>query len=183
MATERLRKFGQYDKRTVGNINNWQIRTLNHGALCTEDIDNFTIVQLGHDENGERTASYLKDVENKGYLIASPERRYLGEQIDEFFNGEGERARIIYLIEGLRFESSAFELDGVEEIERGLYAHFNPETKKFSIHDGDNEDFAKAKDKFLVVNSEEDLEYTLGQYQVRFEVIKGHEVETEGDTP
>lgn len=167
MATDRIKNFDKYEKRTTGNINSWKVRTLPHGAKCTEDIDNFVIVELGFNEEGQRTASYLTDVTKKGYLIASPERRYMGENIDEFYNGEGEMARIIFLDEGVRFQTSAY----TGEPEAGKFAHFDPTTKKFLIHDGTHEDFDRAVDKFLVVEYEDDNEYTLGSPLVKLEVM------------
>lgn len=169
MATEKLRKFNEYEKHATGNLNSWKIRTLNHGATVTENIDNFTIVELGFGEDGERTASQLTDVANKGYLIATPERRYMNESIDEFFNGEGEMARIIYLDEGVRFQTSAFTPDG--DVTAGQNAHFDPATKKFLLHDGTHADYATAEDKFVVVDGEDDLEYTLGAPLVKLEVL------------
>lgn len=161
MATEKMRK--QYEPHVVGSLNSWKVRTLAHGAKCAEDIDNFTIAELGFDEEGQRIAKQLSDANNKGYLIASPERRYMGEAIDEFFNGEGDYARIVYLDEGLRFETSAFEGD----LKVGQEVAFDPASKKFvAVGEGG------ARDKFLVVNTEEDLDYTLGAPLVRLEVIK-----------
>jgi len=167
MATELLKSLNEYDKHTVGSLNSWKVRTLAHGAKAAEDIDNFVIGELGFDAEGNRTVSYLSDVTKKGYLVATPERRYMDEPIDSFFNAKGEYARIVYLDEGLRFETSAF----TGEPANGKFAHFDPATKKFVIHDGTHEDYANAVDKFLVVSSEEDMEYTLGQPQVRLEVL------------
>lgn len=168
MATEFERAFNQYNKRTCGNINSWKIRTLNHGAKVTEDIDNFHIVELGFDAEGQRTASHLTDVTKKGYLIATPERRYMDEPMDSFFNAKDDLARIIYLDEGVRFETSAFNNDNVEN---GNLAHYDPATKSFIIHDGTNEDFTEATDKFLVVGSEDDVDYRFDVPVVRLEVL------------
>lgn len=167
MTTELGRALNDYQKRTVGSLNSWKIRTLPHGAKCTEDIDNFHLVELGFNEEGVRTASYLTDVTKKGYLIASPERRYMDEPMDAFFNGEGEYARIVFLDEGVRFETSAF----TGEAKYGKVAHYDPTSKKFILHDGEHEEYANAVDKFLVVNSEDDLSYTQGHPTVRLEVL------------
>lgn len=167
MTTELQKAFNNYTPHTVGNINSWKIRTLNHGAKVTEDIDNFLLVELGFDAEGQRTASPLSAVNKKGYLIASPERRYMDEKMDQFFNGEGELARVIYLDEGLRFETSAF----TGEVGNGKSAHFDPETKKFLVHDGSHEDFANATDKFVVVGDEDDVDYRFEVPVVRLEVL------------
>ncbi|WP_368900847.1 hypothetical protein [Oceanobacillus oncorhynchi] len=168
MATEYLRSLTKQKKRTVGNLNSLKIETVAHGAIAEEDVDNFTAVELGFNEEGERTFKSLTDVTKPTYLVAAPETRYAGESIGEFFNGEGERARIvIFKPQYTRFETSAF--DGTPE--NGKFAHFDPETKKFKIHDGSDEDFVKAYVKLEVVSSEEDLSYTLGQPMVRLEVL------------
>ncbi len=182
MATEKLNQYNQYTPHAVGNLNSWKVRTLNHGAKLTEDVDNFTLVELGFDAEGQRTASQLAAVSNKGYLIAAPERRYMNEKIDEFFNGQGELSRIVYLDEGLRFETSAFELntDGttnggstISSVQAGQVAHFNPATKKFMISDSASPatDYGNATDQFVVVGNEDDMEYTLGQSMVQLEVL------------
>lgn len=173
MATQAFHAYKNKDVRTVGNVTSSHayVQDIPNGAVLLEDVDNFTLVELSFDANGERAASSLTDVAKKGYLIASPERRYLGELISEFYNGEGERGRIIILTEGLRFESSAFELSVVTEVEKGQFAHFDPATKKFLIHDGTHADYANAVNKLLVVSNEEDITYTLGFPMVRFEVI------------
>ena len=174
MATRQLKVLTEKGNHTVGNLNSLKIRTLAHGAIVEgADIDNFTLVELGFNADGERTCKQLSDVTKKSYLIATPEARYMGEELVDFYNAVGEYARIVYLDEGLRFETSAFELNtGITEIRNGLVAHFNPTTKKFLIHDGTHVDYANAKAKFLVVSNEEDLEYTNGKELVRFEVLE-----------
>lgn len=170
MATDKMNQ--NYVKHTVGNLNSWKIRTLAHGAKVTEDIDNFKIVELGFDAEGQRTASPLSAVADKGYLIASPERRYMDENLDEFYNGEGDFARIVYLDEGLRFETSAFTLDAaVTEVANGNVAHFDPATDKFIVHAGAHLDYAGAADKFLVVGSEDDVDYRFDVPVIRLEVL------------
>lgn len=91
----------------------------------------------------------------------------MDENLDEFYNGEGEMARIIYLDEGLRFETSAFSGEAVN----GKSAHFDPATKKFIVHDGDHEDYAQAIDKFLVVGSEDDVDYRFDVPVIRLEKL------------
>lgn len=168
MATELEKALNQYKKRTTGAVNSWKVRTLSHGAKVIEEMDNFILGELGFDENGERTVKPLSDVANKGYLVATVERRYMGEPIDAFYNAVGDRARVIYLDEGLRFETSAFE---GTDVANGRFAHFNPATKKFILHDGSHADYAGAVDKFVVVNHEDDLEYTQESAQIRLEVL------------
>ena len=57
----------------VGSLNNWGKTVLNQGAVAKEKMDNFTLVTLGFNANGEREASLLTDNTKKGYLVASPE--------------------------------------------------------------------------------------------------------------
>lgn len=170
MATRQLSVLTQKGNHEVGNLNSLKVKTLAHGAIVSgADIDNFTLVELGFNENGERICKQLSDVKNKSYLIASPEIRNMGEEMVDFYNAVGERARIVILEEGYtRFDTSAF----TGEPANGKVAHFDPTTKKFIIHDGTHEDYANAKAKFLVVSNEDDLDYTLGKATVRLEVIE-----------
>lgn len=175
MASRILDALKQQGNHEVGNINSWKIRVVPNGAVVVDaPIDNFTLVELGFGENGERTCKQLSAVGNKGYLIASVERRYVpGEQMVDCYNAVGERVRIIVLDEGLRFDTSAFSLNtDVTEIKNGQVAHFDPATKKFIISDptATHADYATARDKFFVVSNEDDLEYTNGKPLVRLEV-------------
>ncbi len=184
MATVQGRAFEQENNHEVGNLNSLKVKTVAHGAICTEDIDNFTAVELGFNAEGERTASSLTAVGNKTYLIAAPETRYMNEAPVDFFNGVDERARIVVFEEAYtRFDTSAFELndDGtanggtaISSIQNGQVAHFNPATKKFMISDAASPatDYTNASAKFRVVSNEEDLDYTLGKATVRLEVIE-----------
>ena len=176
MATRQTALLKQRGTHHVGNLNSLKVRTLPHGAKVVDaDIDNFTLVELDFEaETGERVCRQLSDVTKKGYLIATPENRMMGEELVDFYNAVGEYARIVFLDEGLRFETSAFTLNtDVTEIKNGYVAHFDPATKTFIISNpaSPHADYANAKDKFLVVNSEEDLEYTNGKPLVRLEVM------------
>ncbi|MFS0657365.1 hypothetical protein AB1L07_01905 [Niallia alba] len=177
MASRILKALTEVGTHTVGNLNSMKIKTLAHGALVEgADIDNFTLVELGFNADGERTAKQLSAIDKKAYLIATPEVRYLGEAMVDFYNGLGERARIVIFEPGYtRFETSAFTLNtGVSAVAKGQVAHFDPATKKFIISEvgSAHEDYAGSSAKFLVVNSEDDMEYTLGAATVRLEVIE-----------
>ncbi|BDR74184.1 hypothetical protein K144316041_p20230 (plasmid) [Clostridium tetani] len=176
MATEFLKSYRRKYNHEVGNLCSWKIRVLPYGALVVDKpIDNFTLVELGFDENGERICKQLSDVKRKGYLIASPERRYLeSESMTSFFNDVEERVRIVFLDEGIRFDTSAFELnEGVKELKNGLVAHFDPTKKKFIISNGTSAhaDYTTARDKFWVVSDEDNMEYLCGKETVRLEVM------------
>lgn len=177
MASRILKALQEVGNHAVGNLNSLKVKTVAHGALVEgADIDNFTLVELGFNADGERTCKQLSAIDKKAYLIASPETRYLGEAMGDFYNAVGERARIVILESGYtRFETSAFSLNsGVTEVQRGQVAHFDPATKKFIISaaGSPHADYAGSSAKFLVVNSEEDMEYTFGVPMVRLEVIE-----------
>lgn len=146
----------------VGNLNSIKVRTIANGAKFTEDVDNFTLCELSFDADGQRTASQLSAVANKGYLVAAVERMYLGEHISHFYNAADEFGRIVILDEGVRFDTSAFT--GTPQA--GQDAHFDPTTKKFLVHDGSHLDFAGAANKFKVV----DFGSHFGKATVRLEV-------------
>lgn len=177
MATIFMDAIKNHGTHTVGNVNSHTIETLANGAVCTENIDNFTIVETGFDaETGERTCSKLKNKATRGMLIASPEERHFEfEQMCDFYNALGERARLIYLTEGKRFQSSAFSLDSTASgtLKNGLKAHWDVTTSKFLIHDGTHLDYAAAANKFMVVGQEDDEEYTIDGFDlVQLEVIQ-----------
>lgn len=170
MATRQLKVLTTRGNHEVGNLNSLKVKTLAHGAIVEGgDIDQFLQVELGFNAEGERTCKVLSDVTKKSYLIASPEVRNMGEELVDFFNAEGEHARIVVQEEGYtRFDTSAFTGTPAN----GKVAHFDPATKKYIIHDGSHADYATAKAKFLVVSNEDNLEYTCGKELVRLEVIE-----------
>lgn len=174
MTTRMFEALKQKGNHHVGNLNSWKIRTVSNGAIVEgASIDNFTLVELGFNAEGERTCKQLSAVGNKSYLIAAVERRYLGEEMADFYNGVGERVRIVHLDEGIRFDTSAFEKNtGVASIQNGQVAHFDPTKKVYIISAAatPHVDYEKANKKFLVVNSENELVYTNGKAQVRLEV-------------
>lgn len=177
MSTRQLKTMLEKGTHEVGNLSSIKIKTLAHGALVVDaDIDNFTWVELGFNADGERTVKQLSDKANKGYLIASPEVRNMGEELVDFFNAVGERARIVIPEQDYtRFDASAYTLDtGVTEIKEGQVAHFDVATKKFIISNpaAAHTDYAGSYNQFLVVNSEDDLEYVAGKATVRLEVSK-----------
>lgn len=174
MGTRQLKTLTQKGNHEVGNLNSLKVRTIANGAMVEgAAIDNFLAVELGFNADGERTCKALSDVTKKTYLLAAVERRYMGEEMVDFYNEVGERVRIVIPDMGVRFESSAFALNtGVTEVKNGQVAHFDPATKEYIISDASapHADYANADMKLLVVNNEEDLVYTLGKPMVRFEI-------------
>lgn len=174
MASQGIKALENVGLHHVGNINSWKIEVLQYGALVDDaTIDNFTSVEIGFNADGERICKQLTDVTKAGFLIASVERRLPDEQLSYFYNEQGERARLVYYKQGLHFESSAFSKNtGVTEIKKGFVAHFDPTTKTYIISDPASAhlDYATAHDKFTVIATEDDIEYTAGKPVVRFEV-------------
>lgn len=174
MTTRQLKVLTERGNHEIGNLSSIKIRTLNQGALVVDaPIDNFTVVELGFDAEGDRTCKQLTDVTKKSYLIAAPENRMMNEELVDFYNDIGERARIVFFEEGLRFDTSAFEKNtGVTTIKNGQVAHWDVAKKKFLIQEAASPvaAYATANKKFLVVLSEDDLEYTAGKTLVRLEV-------------
>ena len=177
MSTRQLKAMQERGNHEVGNLSNIKIKTLAHGAMVTGgDIDNFTIGELGFGEDGERTVKQLSAIDKKQYLVASPEARYLGEDLVDFYNAEGERARIVILEEGYtRFDTSAYAKNtDATEIKNGQVAHFDPASKKFIISapGSAHADYEGSSAQFVVVGAEDDLEYVAGKPVVRLEVTK-----------
>jgi hypothetical protein len=177
MATRQQSILTQKGTHAVGNLNSLKIKTVAHGAtVINADIDNFTLGELGFDVDGKRTVKQLAAKANKAYLVASPEARYMGEDLVDFYNAVGERARIVILEPAYtRFDTSAFALNsGVTAVAKGLVAHFDVTTKKFilSAAGSAHVDYAGSSAQFVVVSSEDDMEYSLGAATVRLEVTK-----------
>lgn len=177
MATRLIKSLVEKGTHNVGNLCNLKIKTVNGGAIVTDaDIDNFTLVELGFNADGERTCKQLADKANKAYLIASPEFRPMGEELVDFYNAVGDRARIVVLEPNYtRFDTSAYSLNtGVTEITAGQVAHFDIATKKFIISAAGtpHADYEGSSAQFVVVSNEDDLEYVAGKATVRLEVTK-----------
>lgn len=172
----------------VGSLNNWGKTVLNQGAVAKEKMDNFTLVTLGFNANGEREASLLTNNTTKGYLVASPEeymREY--ESISSFFNGQGERVRIVTLEPGVRFECSNVDFDqktgnaptSTHPLKNGQHAHYDHASKKFIISNhasavpssntSMNAGYQNAANKVVLVDK--DCVSIDGQTVYRFEVI------------
>ncbi|MGG2091249.1 hypothetical protein AB1283_00600 [Bacillus sp. S13(2024)] len=177
MATRQSALLAQKGNHAVGNLNSIKVKTLAHGALVTgADIDNFTLVEVGFDANGERTCKQLSAKDKKAYLIATPEARYMGEDLVDFYNAVGERARLVIPEPGhTRFDTSAFTLNtGVSAVANGLVAHFDVTTKKYILSSAatPHTDYAGSSAQFVVVSNEDDMNYSLGLPTVRLEVSK-----------
>ena len=178
MATAILKSRTEDGKHAVGSINSIQVKTLANGARITgAEVDNWTLVELaGFNEDGERLCKAVTAADKMAYLVATPEQRFLGEDIAHFFNDVDEFARLVLFEAGYtRFEASNYSLgSGVTEVECGQVAHFDPATKKFIILASDTEDtdYVAAKYKFEVVADLNDTAGNFLQPTVRFMCIE-----------
>ena len=179
MATTAMRALGKVDLHTVGNLVSTRkhIQDLANGALFVEDVDNYHLVEIEFNgDSGEPEAKYLTDVtKDKSFIFLAAGMdgfRFLPEPLGTFFSGKGDKERVVYLTQGLIFDTSAFALDGtLTEIKTGNFGHYDTTKKKFLIHDGTHADYAKATVKFVVRRNEADTAYTLGQPTVRLIVL------------
>ena len=122
----------------VGNLNNWNKKVLNQGAIALSDMDNFTLVIPSFNAAGERVVDHTGGIGVKGWLVATPEDYMKGyETISSFFNATGERVRIVKMNPGLRFECSNIQLENpdtnLHPIRNGSVAYYNARDKKFVI--------------------------------------------------
>jgi len=184
MSSEMLKAYKAVPTHAVGNLNNWKVKVVPYGAVVTTaDVDNFTLVQYdGFNADGERQCKQLAAVATKGFLVASVEERFVdGEQLASFFNGVGDRARLVVLESGVtRFDTSAFEMNvvgnggtAVTAVAVGMKAFFDPTKKKFIVCNSGAEAtlYATAANKFEVVGVETDAAYGFIVDTVKLEAI------------
>lgn len=178
MASTILEILGRkQSKNGVGGMSSIQARVLNNGAIIGEEkIDNYTLVEVSTNKEGERECKSLTDAKKKCYLLGAVERRYevegMADLLSDFYNAKGERGRLWILDQGVRFESSSIKLDStVTEVKNGCYAHWSALDKKFLIHDGKHADYEASSIKLEVVEAKTDLSYDEDVHVVRFEVI------------
>ena len=167
MTTAILKSMTQEGTHAVGTLSGIRVRTLANGAKVTGDpVDNWTIVELaGFNEEGERLCKAVTAKDKKGYLVASPEQRFLGEDISHFYNDVDEFVRPVLLeADYTRFELSNFALNaGVTEVKNGQVAHFDVATKKYILSEAGtaHADYATSAYQFEVVA---DLDDTAGNF-------------------
>lgn len=160
----------------VGNLNNWKKKHLNQGAVATEDIDNYMLVSLGFNAvSGERECTRVVDVGTKGYLVATPED-YMEEYetISSFYNGIGERAGVVKMDIGMRFECSNFLLeDENQPVNNGNPVYYEPARHAFVVANVTNGPIGRyqlAANKLVVVDANP-LSID-GRRLIRFEVTQ-----------
>ena len=162
----------------VGSLNNWKKKTLNQGAIALSNMDNFTLVELSFNANGERCADHIGAIGTKGWLVATPED-YMEEYetISSFYNGQGERVRVIKMTPGLRFECSNIVLENPNTtqfpIKNGALAYYYHLDRKFVIcneNPGGGAGYPLAGNKLVVVDA--NCTSIDGQQVYRFEVTQ-----------
>lgn len=150
----------------VGNINSINVRTIPE-VFAGADLDNYTMVELAF-VNGVRTATQLTPNTDRGYLICSDEVRYDGEQYKEFYNGNGEAVRVIYVSPGVRFDTSAYvQISGTAPAV-GQFASWDASAKKYQLEAAES---GSALNTFEVVGINT-AEYSLGLATVKLSVLK-----------
>lgn len=177
MATQATRDLATQAKHTVGNLVSTRkyIKDFANGGLYTEDVDNFHLVEGSYNPtSGEFEVKRLTDntkPASETFLAAGAEVRFLPwENQAAFFNGKGDKERIVYLTQGLMFDTSAFEKDVTVtgEIVTGNKAHYDTTKKLFVVHDGSHAGYAIASVKFAVRRSVGNI---LSQPTVRLVVL------------
>lgn len=184
MSSEMLKAYKAVPTHAVGNLNNWKVKVIPYGAIVTTaDVDNFTLVQYdGFNADGERQCKQLAAVTTKGFLIASVEERFVeGEALASFYNGIGDRGRLVVIEAGVtRFDTSAFEMNvvgnggtAVTAVAVGMTAFFDPTKKKFIVCNAGAEAtlYSTAVNKFVVVGVETDSAYGFAVDTVKLEAV------------
>lgn len=171
MATQYQNIIATKGTHAVGHMNTMAKNrtTVSHGAvIATADVDNYTIVEdAGYNADGEKQVVQLSAKANTGYLVTTAERRYMGEDLGQFYNAVGEKANLD-IIKPLitRFRTSAYSLNaGVTAPAKGQVAHFDVATKKFilSASGTPHADYAGSALKFEVFAM---LDDTVGEFDV-----------------
>ena len=170
MSSRGYKLIGERGDHAIGNLNSkWTVHMVN-GAMAAEDFDNYLLVEVYRNDEGDLECKVLTDVTKKGYLATTIEEEDLlqtdgfSEEYVDFFNAKGDMVRItdVKAQPNSRFETSAFAKNaGVTEIKRGFVAHFDPATKKYIVSDpaSAHEDYANAVNKFEVVDEDSDFGY------------------------
>ena len=151
----------------VGNLNSSLVRTIPE-IKAGENLENYSLVKLAHNANGERIATYLADATKKGVLAAAVEVMYDGEAVSEFYIGNGEYFRAVQPDKGVRFETSNYNQIAGTAPAVGQFASFDATAKKFKLEAVESATAAQTFEVVDVLNGE----YGFGLPMVRLEVIK-----------
>ena len=168
MGSRGLKTIGERGTHQIGALNTKWAKHLANGAMATEDFDNYILVELTRDLEGQLQCKPLTSTTKKGYLATTIEEEHLlqtdgfSEEYVDFYNAEGEMVRVtdVDVQKNVRFETSAFAKNaGVTEVKRGFVAHFDPTTKKYIVSNPSSAHaaYATAVNKFEVVDVDTDL--------------------------
>lgn len=116
---------------SVGNLNSFHVVTIPE-VFAGENLENYSLVELNYDAEGNRKATYLNTAD-KGYLVCAVEVMYDNEEMTEFYVGSGEGIRVINLEEGVRFETTNFEQISGTAPARNQFAEWDATAKKFQL--------------------------------------------------
>lgn len=154
---------------SVGNINSGKVRTVNHGCVAKVDLENYSLVKLSFNAEGEREMDYISALTDETYLVCASEEMYVvggvKDSFSDFYVGAGEKARVIHLEKGVRFEVSNFEADADVTPAKGHYAEWDTAKKKYVIKVD-----KPTADKILMVVEVEKASKLDGQKCIRLEV-------------
>lgn len=162
--------MGQGEKHTVGQINSYEFDTIINGAVCSEDIDNFTLGEIEYKEGDFGLEAHVKKAtaNSEAYntvLLVTPEQRLntngISERLSDFYNGKGERGTCAILNPNFTFETSAFDKTGVADVKAGQYATWDG--SKFKISDTAD---AGANKLFRVVDFTDDPSYSIDEEEL-----------------
>lgn len=156
--------INKYKLHSVGNLNSSQVRTVPY-IFASEDLENYSAVELFVDTDGVRKAKYPTAGAKDIYLAPAVEVYYDGEGNQHFYIGKGEGTRIVQFDQGVRFETSNF--DGTPTI--GHFASWDATTKKYKI-DGATANVSPVGGKVFEIVAKVASEYGLGLPSIRLEV-------------
>lgn len=167
-------------KHTVGQVNSYNFDTVINGAICEEDLDNFTMGELFYEEvEGVQELKVKKATDDckahDAVLLVTPEERVakdgIQELLSDFYNGEGERATCAILAPNFTFETSAIDASGVSDTPKvGQYATWDNTAGKFKLKADTDDTEVKL---FRVVDITEDPAFSIdGEILVMLSVLR-----------
>lgn len=169
---------GERTKHTVGQINSYNFDSIINGAVCTEDLDNFTMGEIEYKEGTYESGSAEMEAHVKkatdateaynAVLLVTPEVRLntgdYQELLCDYYNAKGERATCAILNPNFTFETSAFDATEVsDEVKAGQYAKWDGDNSVFKITSTPD---VTAKKLFRVVDFTDDVNYSIDDMEM-----------------
>ncbi len=156
---------------TVGQVNSYEMRTFINGAVVKEanGLDNFTLGQLFFEDGIAKVKKPVTGVTGEElFLLVTPEERLDGELLGDFYNGNGERATMAYLLMGFTFETSKIDASTVVVGDKVVWDLTTSAFKK-----AESGDLTSALKVFQVTSEETEDMYSIdGKDLVQLTVIK-----------